>query len=290
MSVDLSLLPPPQVVEPLSYEAIFEARKARLLELTDEPERPALAATLALEAEPLTILLQESAYQEMLLRQRVNEAAKSVMLAYASGADLDHLAALLDVQRLEGESDHRLRHRAQLSSEGKSTAGPVLSYVFHALSASPMVRDVYVSSPAPGEVRATILANPDASNPNGVPGPDLLATVQAALSADDVRPLCDTVSVAAANVTTYTVSAALICMPGPDVAVVVSLAQATCQQYVNEQFKLGRDITISGLHAALHQPGVMRVDLATPATTLVIGPDSAARCTGVSVTLAGVGL
>ncbi len=44
--------------------------------------------TLELESEPATKLLQENAYRELLLRQRINEAAQAVMVAYAMGGDL----------------------------------------------------------------------------------------------------------------------------------------------------------------------------------------------------------
>ncbi len=43
-----------------------------------------MARTLALE-EPIVKLLQENAYREVILRQRVNDAAKAVMLAYSTG-------------------------------------------------------------------------------------------------------------------------------------------------------------------------------------------------------------
>ena len=38
----------------------------------------------------------------MLLRQRVNEAARGVLVAFAQGSDLDHLAAFYPEKRLEG--------------------------------------------------------------------------------------------------------------------------------------------------------------------------------------------
>jgi len=59
---------------------------------------------------------------------------------------------------------------------------------------------------------------------------------------------------------------------------------------VAEQFRLGYDVTVSGLHAALHQPGVMRVDLSNPSENIAVANDQAARCTGINVTIAGVGV
>ena len=116
-TIDLSLLPAPDVVEELDYETLFEERKATLLSLYDESEREAVARTLALESEPIVKLLQENAYREVILRQRVNEAARANMLAYATGADLDQIGGNYNVERLQTTrrfrpcqlTDHRLR-------------------------------------------------------------------------------------------------------------------------------------------------------------------------------------
>ena len=54
----------------------------------------------------------------MLLRNRINIAARGQLLAYAAGTDLDHLAAFYGVERLAGEGDERLRLRIQLRIKG----------------------------------------------------------------------------------------------------------------------------------------------------------------------------
>ena len=285
MSIDLTKLPAPAVVESLNFETILATIKADVI-----ANYPDAAATLQLESEPITKLIEVFAYRELMLRARINDAARSVMLAYAASTDLDHLAALVGVSRLDGETDERLRYRTQLSLEGFSTAGPVLSYVFHALSASNQVKDVYVHSPIPGDVRVVVLATPSTENPGGVPASDLLTAVGAALNADDIRPLCDTVSILPATVSTYTVAATLTCTPGPDTAVVLAAAVSAIESYTTEQFRLGYDITVSGIHAALHQPGVMRVDLTSPPASIVIASDQAARCVSIDVSIAGVGV
>ena len=285
MSIDLTKLPAPAVVESLNFETILATIKADVI-----ANYPDAASTLQLESEPITKLIEVFAYRELMLRARINDAARSVMLAYASSSDLDHLAALVGVSRLDGETDERLRYRTQLSLEGFSTAGPVLSYVFHALSASNQVKDVYVHSPIPGDVRVVVLAAPSTENPGGVPAADLLTAVGSELNAEDIRPLCDTVSVLPAAVITYTVAATLTCVPGPDTAVVLAAAIAAIESYTADQFRLGYDITVSGIHAALHQPGVMRVDLTSPPASIVVASDQAARCVSVSVSIAGVGV
>ena len=46
-----------------------------------------MARTLTFESEPVVKMLQENVYRELLLRQRINEAAKAVMVAYSGGDD-----------------------------------------------------------------------------------------------------------------------------------------------------------------------------------------------------------
>lgn len=91
--IDLSQLPAPQIVDVPDFETLLAERKAAFVALYPANEQEAVMRTLALESEPLTKLLQESTYREILLRQRINEAAQAVMVAYAIGGDLDQLAA-----------------------------------------------------------------------------------------------------------------------------------------------------------------------------------------------------
>ncbi|MEI6999798.1 baseplate J/gp47 family protein, partial [Klebsiella pneumoniae] len=148
--IDLSQLPAPEVIEVLDYETIFEERKATFISLYPEDEQEAIARTLSLESDPIVKILQENAYREVILRQRVNEAAQAGMVAYAIKNDLDQLAANNNVERLtitpaddsqippaaaEMESDSDLRQRIPAAFEGMSVAGPTGAYEFHAMSA-----------------------------------------------------------------------------------------------------------------------------------------------------------
>src|SRR5690606_1376758 len=109
---------------------------------------------------------------------------------------------------------------------------------------------------------------------------------EAALSAEDVRPLTDQVIVAAAEVISYTVEAVLDVYEGPDAAVVLAAAQTATEAYVTAQRKFGLPVTRSGLYAALHGAGVRNVDLIQPEDDLDVTDRQVAVCTGVSVELA----
>lgn len=296
--IDLSQLPAPQLVEPLDFETLLAERKAALVALHPAEEQAAIAARLALESEPMTKLLQENAYRELALRQRINDAIRGVMLAYAVGSDLNHIGANYKVQRLvldygnpaamppvppTYESDEDLRRRIQLSPEGYTTAGSEGSYVFHGLSADAAVRDVSAASPAPGVVVVYVLSREG----NGSASDALLAAVSAALNSESVRPMTDQVQVQSAAIVNYTVDAELVMYPGPDADVVRAAALAAVTAYTQAQQRIGYDVTLSGLYAALHQPGVQRVNLWAPTGNLVIGDGEASHCTGITLTVAG---
>ncbi|TAL53817.1 baseplate J/gp47 family protein [Pandoraea sp.] len=295
--IDLSQLPPPEVIETLDYETILAARKAALVARYPAEQQPGMAALLSLESEPLVKHLEENAYRELLLRQRINEAAHAVMLAYAAGADLEQLAALFEIKRLTirpadpahnlpaiREEDTDLRKRIQLAPQGFSVAGPEGAYRSHALGADGRVLDASAGSPAPGEVVITILSRiGDGSAPQ-----DLLDAVASVLRADDVRPLTDHVTVQSAQIVTYRVHARLYTFSGPDSSVVLAVARRRLDAYVESCHRLAREVTISGLYAALHVEGVERVELLAPGANVSTTKAQAPYCVAVDIEHGGV--
>jgi phage-related baseplate assembly protein len=290
-AVDLSQLPAPDVIDEISFEDILASALADLV--SRAPEFDALV-----ESDPTMKALQVASYVALLTRQRINEAARAVMLAYAAGADLDQIGANYSVARLTldpgdaaavpplpaiYESDTDLRRRVQLSPEAYTVAGSAGSYVFHALGADPEVRDAQAVSPAPGVVTIYILSRLG----SGAAGVDLTDAVDVVLSADNVRPMTDSVVVQSASVTEYQITAALTVYPGPDAEIIRATSQAAALAYAAAQHRLGYDVTLSGVYAALHQAGVQNVALASPSEDIVMGDGEAAFCTAVTVTIGG---
>lgn len=290
-AVDLSRLPAPAIVEVLSVDAIYADMLARLQALV-----PAFDATV--ESDPSVKLLEIAAYREFLLRARVNDAAKAVMVAYAVGNDLDQLAAVFGVARLTitpadaingaaavMEDDDAFRRRLVLAPEGYSVAGPEGAYIFHALSADAAVLDASATSPTPGQVLVTVLARAgDGSAPAA-----LLTAVAAYISADERRPLTDQVVVQSAAIVDYTVQATITTFAGPDSSIVLANAQAQLAAYVLRSQRLGRDITSFGISTALGVEGVQNVTLTQPANDIVLTRQQCAFCTGIALIYAGVG-
>lgn len=286
--IDLSALPLPDAVEVLDYEVILAERKDVLIALA-----PWLAEVLGLESEPVTKLIEEGSFRELIWRARANDSVRSVMLALATGADLDGLVALLGVARetvIEAdpdasppvaavyEDDASLRRRAQLSWEGMTVAGTVGAYTFHALSADGRVRDVAVTSPRPGAVLVTILSHEE----TGEPSAELVEVLDSVLQ--DIRPLCDSVTVAGPDFIDFAVSAELHLASGPGAEVVHQAAVEAVTAYVLDELAVGRIVRLGGLLARLYQPGVDAAVIASPIADIDPGRIGVARATSIEIT------
>ncbi|NNS46367.1 baseplate assembly protein [Escherichia coli] len=297
-TIDLSQLPAPDVVETLDFESILAERKATLVSLYPEDQQDAVARTLALESDPLVKYLEENAYREVIWRQRVNDAAKAVTLAYSGNNDLDVIAGNNNTARLtitpaddstipptpaEMESDTDLRLRAQQAFEGLSVAGPVGAYEYHGRSADGRVADISVESPTPACVTISVLSREG----DGTASDDLLAIVEKALNAEEVRPVGDRVTVQSAEIVPYEINATLYFYPGPEAEPIRLAAEEKLKTYISSQQRLGRDIRQSAIYAALHVEGVQRVELAAPLADIVLSKYQASFCTEYTITAGG---
>lgn len=293
-TITLSQLPQPDVIELLDFETILAERKAYFVSLYPADQQASVEATLALESEPITKLLQENAYRELILRQRINDAAVANMLAWAKGSDLDNLVANWKVQRLTiqpgdptatppvpeiKEDDEALILRALMAWDGLCVAGPTGAYEYFALSADGKVADAKGSSPAPAEALVTILS----TEGNGSADAALIAKVTQALSQEDRRPVADRLTVQSAGIINYTITAKLhIDSQGAEVDVILQAAREQLAAFINPRRRIGVEVPRSAIDAALHVQGVRKVDLIGWAD-IAPSPTQAAYCTGFTV-------
>lgn len=295
--IDLSQLPAPEIIEVPDFETLLVERKEALISLYPTEEQTAVRRVLALESDPMVKTLQENTYREILLRQRINEAAQAVMVAYALGSDLDQLAASYNVQRLTVtpaapdavppvdavmETDDALRVRVPEAFEGLSVAGPTAAYEFHAKSADGRVQDVSATSPSPASVLITVLSREG----NGEAAADLLATVNTALNAETVRPVADRVTVQGATIHDYSVKAKLHLFDGVAAGPCLEAANAQLAAYLTEQKKLGRSVRRESYGAVLRVPGVDWVEMLEPAADIILDRTAAGNCTGTDISVA----
>jgi phage-related baseplate assembly protein len=191
------------------------------------------------------------------------------------------------------ETDDHLRTRIQAAPNQFSVAGPVGAYRFFTISADPSIIDAQIVSPAPGVVNAYVLTGPvtvqPAAAPNsaGVAGSLLLTKVAAALNADNVRPLTDTVNALAVTEIDYQITATVTLYSDADPTATIAAANTAAQELALElAAKIQRDIVPSQIIAALSVPGVYEVTLTAPASLTTLGVGQWANCTAITLTTA----
>lgn len=263
---DLSNFPPPEIIEELDFEQLFARFKANMV-----GRMPEIAPLLEFEFEPATKLGQVHSYVELLVRQRVNDAIRANLLAYATGSDLDHLAVFYGVVRLPGESDERLKARVILAIQGRSTGGTIPRYKGVALGASIRVADavVYRNGTDP-----TVHVAVYSTDNNGVPDSNLLNQVTAALNAPAVRMVNDTIEVAAAVLEVVDVEANVWLLPETPDTLLDVLPDTVMDRWAEER-GLGFDMTHSWLISRLMVPGIQRVEIVAPASDVIAPPERA---------------
>lgn len=288
--IDLSKIKAPDSVEKLDVEVIVQELISALVAIDS-------SFTALVESDTTFKILEVCAYREFILRQLCNDKVRSVMLAFASGSDLEHISALFGVVRktitpgnpsaippIEAvlETDDSMRARTQQSLEGFSSAGPIGAYKFHALQVA-TIKDVAVAGPptvSPGQVRVVILS----TSGNGSASTNEVNQVFAQVNAEDVRPLTDQVTVQSASIVNYAINGTLYISPGADSGVVLASATSAIQKHVAEKHKIGQDIYISSIFGALSVAGVNRVTLASPSSDVTISDVQAGYCTGITLT------
>lgn len=299
--VNFRQLPAPKIIETLDFEQLYEQRKQALIDLyTDSADKTHIAETLSRDSDPLSKFLQENCYREMILRNRINHAAQALLLAYATGSDLDQIAANFNVQRLVitaedktktppvpavMESDEALRERAQQAFDTLSVAGPESAYQKFAYDADGRIADVSVISPSPAYVTVSILQT---DSETGAAAQELIDIVDTALNAEEVRPIGDRVTVQSVEIKTYHVQAKLYISKEPEAATLLEQAQQNLYEYVFQRKRIGKPIRLSAIYAALHVSGVNRVELISPTLDIEINKEQASFCTAVDIKIGGI--
>lgn len=295
-AIDLSQLNPPDVVRQIDFETILKEGLEDFYQRMEEvqPNFPRY-----LESDPAMKLAEAFAYREMLIRKESNEQALAVLLAFAKDNDLDHKAAERNLQRRIispatdttpeiKESNESLRKRVQLAPEGQTTAGSEGSYIFHGLNADPRVKDIYPYAPLDEDENPTGICNIYvlSNEGTGEASEELLNVVTAALNAKSVRPLTDRPIVYSASILNYSIQAEIFIDEGPDENIVLNSCYKAAEEYTQKTHSFNDGVSLSGIYQALHQPGISRVNLISPAGNIDTSLGQVAYCTGINITRA----
>ena len=302
-TVDFSQLPEPNLIQELDYESIFNERKEKFIALYPATEQNQWRTILNRESDPVVKVLQENAYLELLYRNKCNADARSLLLAYAEGSDLDHLAlteyglirlivtpadnSVVPPSPAIYESDERLRERCLLSFDGMNTAGSANAYRYFALSADGRVDGIKVRSDEANPYLLDIVIT-QVDSINGEASAELITVVQKALDPDHVRPVCDRPTVKASSATNYQIEAQLYVGKNAEDALLLEAANIRLDKYIKNAQKNGESIYRSAIFAALHVDGIQRVVITSPVNDLVMDSYHHPFCIAKTIAIGGV--
>lgn len=325
------LLPAMRVLEKVDTEKIISNRMAQLVEIWKQHDPPNAAQydVGGTEFDPIRINQELNAYFELLVRDRVNQAARAVTLVYAVGSDLDAIASRypFGVPRLTStinnvtvqESDEEYRQRIWLSPNIFSLNGPgqgtYESYVFWAMSA-PMPTDVLpikhaaaLTTRASGIVTIPIITTGTFPEPGieytpdgrpiavltGVPDPTPLAAQIGAVYRYIIAPgmarkgLTDVINVVKPKVLHTNIDVKVYGFPGIEPIQLMRNIGRSLADMLIAIRWLGADLTILSLQGALALSGVYRSVISSPTDDVAGGVNSVVFCDGFRVEYMGIG-
>jgi phage-related baseplate assembly protein len=163
------------------------------------------------------------------------------------------------------EDDDAYRERIRLAPSHFAATGTADAYLYHARSATTLVKDASVRQSAPGEVEIAVLVSQDAPDAAGV-----VLEVQDYVSDPIRRTLTDLVTVREADAVPYTIELTYYANPLllAEVMRAVEGAGGAIDQYIEWQdWTIGRDINPDKLRALMLAAGAERIDLVMPGYT-----------------------
>ncbi|MFL1781456.1 Baseplate J-like protein [Candidatus Hepatincolaceae symbiont of Richtersius coronifer] len=200
-------------IEDINFATILNGSKKLLEAKLSQGKLTNLALA---DSDPAMRLLEISGYKEGLLRNTINKSIEAVMVDYSMGADLDNLGRLFAIERklikeadnsktpvipAIYEADTELRKRIKDAPKGFSVAGPKASYEHYGKLASDKVKDVVAISNKPMEIEIMVLSYEG----NGSASEAIIKAVKNKLSAEDIRPMGDLVTVKSAIIKEFNI-------------------------------------------------------------------------------------
>jgi len=319
------LLGPMAVLETISTENMITARMAQLVTIwaSYDPPNAAQYDVGNLEFDPIRINQELNSFFELLVRDRVNQAARSVTLAFAVGTDLDAIASRYPggVPRLAGETDTAYQQRIWMSVSALSLNGPGMgtydSYVFWTMSAPmpavaadgvtpvPAIRHASAFTiPGTGQIYIAIMSAATSVIPlfpnlagdttmvaTPIPTSDQIAAVYQYITASGSarKGLTDVINVLAPKIVYTTINVQIWLFPGVDQVTLMNECNIAMSTLVQDINWLGADLTLLSINGALAQVGVYNTKIISPAADIIVGTDSCIVVTGVTLQYIGTG-
>ncbi|SMD10007.1 Phage-related baseplate assembly protein [Fulvimarina manganoxydans] len=294
--VDVSRLPPPDAIEIVSAEAMIEAFLDRFA-VEWEAER-AIDPTLPewtvakVAANPIRRVGGRAwQYTRVLDRYRVNDAIRSVFVAFAKGSNLDAVAANQNVQRLlvraatadtpaVYETDERLLLR-YLFSFDRASAGSEGAYLYAAYSTVPAIGHAAVvgfnTHGRRGDTDVVVMGEAGALVSDAE-----RAAISAAVRAPHIKPEAVSVAVLKALRVEYRAHVRVELPQGPDADLVRQQIADRIKAATDARTLIAGEVPDGLIQGAAYGPNVLSVADLNP---IVIAPDaySVPVCTEITV-------
>ncbi|PWV97706.1 phage-related baseplate assembly protein [Hoeflea marina] len=297
ISIDLSRVPVPAIIEPLNAQSLIAQFIARFTAIwedarADNPTLPAYDVE-QLETDPVIIVGQAFAFLRLLDRQRVNDGIKALLATEAKGTNLDAVVARQNVERLTitpangstpavMENDASLLRRYLLSFD-RAAAGSRDCYLYQAFTAWPQMHDARVNGHAihgrRGDTDVVIIGPMGA-----IPSPAERALVTAAVLADHVKPEAVSVAVIDATPLEYSVEMVIEVPPGPDAEIIRSEVIERVRSAGAARMLIGGEIPAGLLSGAAYGPNVIKVRDLAP-VEIAADPYTVPVLTSIAITL-----
>lgn len=165
------------------------------------------------------------------------------------------------------ETDAAFRARIHAAPELFSNAGSFGAYKYHTLNVSPLIADVSIVSPAPGEVMVYPLLTG-----GELPTAEIIRSVEEALNDRAIRPLTDKVQVLSPAPVPYDIDCEFYINRSDATsaaAIELRAEQAVADYILWQKSALGRDIEPTELIHRLKAAGVKRVHTRYPRFTVL---------------------
>lgn len=202
--------------------------------------------------------------------------------------NVKNLKSVENITESEGgsnrETDEDFYNRMRQSMGAYSTAGSINAYKYHVKSANSSISGVKVTRPEPGCVDAYVMLQG-----GKLPGTEMLKEIEEHISADDVRPLTDNVTVKAPTVREFDIDVSWYIQTGSGYSrqEAEERVQKAVEQYVQWQTaEIGRDINPSKLTELMMNTGIKRVTVKKPEFQ-VVGETEAAVLGQIRCVLGG---
>lgn len=296
MTIDLTRLPAPSIIEALDYEGLQAAFVARFIahweiERGRDPDLP-LYNVESLETDDMIIASQAWSTLRLLDRTRVNDAVRAVLAPLAKRADLDNVVARVGIERLVitpatdrtpavMESDERLLARYLLAMT-RPAAGSADRYILEAMTAWPQLHHAAVIGHKIHGRRGDVdlvIAGPEGRNATDAE----MALVRAAAGADSVVPEATSLYLLRAVRREYDVRGCIVVPVGPDAEAVRQEAVSRIVAATAVRLLIGAEVPHALISGAAYGLSVTRFDLSEPVADIPADPYTIPVCRSVSL-------